>query len=113
MTEQQLYALLAADAGIASITANVYNGWLPEKASLPAVTLEYVSDQPYNTLQGGTGAALNRYTINAWADSYTSAQNLKAAILSAMSAYPRESLLPLHDYEAGLYRFAIDYQIHN
>mgnify|MGYP001054768451 CR=1 FL=1 len=112
MTEIQLFNHLRNDTGISTIVSNrVYNGPLPEGATLPAITFEYVTDTPENTLCGDTGAAFNRYSISAWANTYAQAQNLKQAIKQAMNAQTRLALVPLHDHKERLYRFAIDYSL--
>lgn len=113
MTEQQLFTLLSTDVGIAAITSNVFNGDLPEAVDLPAVSMEYVSDTPINTFSGDTGATRKRYTINAWANTYSSAVALREAIQAAMSANPRLGSVPLHEEDVGVYRFAVDYSIFN
>lgn len=112
MTEFQLNQYLQADAEIAAITADrVFNGTLPEGVVLPAVTFEYVSDSPVNTLDGDTGKARTRYTINAWASTYEEVQALKAVIQTAMITNPRLAAVPLHEPENSLYRIAIDYSL--
>lgn len=113
MTEQQLYQLLTTSNQITDITtpAGVHSFYLPEGANLPAVTLEYVSDKPENTLQGDSGKTRVRYSINVWADSYAKAKQLESAVLLTMSAYYRLSTVPLHDPENNIFRFAIDYSI--
>ncbi|MFW1676454.1 tail completion protein gp17 [Pontibacter sp. JAM-7] len=106
MTEAQIYTLLSAAF---SGTATVYNGWLPERANLPAVTFEYVSDTPENTLAGDTGISRVRYSFSVWADTGSSADSLKNTLLSTLASYYRVGLVPLHDEEQNYYRYAIDY----
>lgn len=112
MTEQQLLQRLKSSEAITAIVSHrVYNGPLPEGATLPALTFEYVVDRPQNTFCGDTGAARNIYTISAWANTYAQAQELRKAIQAEMSDRPRLALVPLHDHKDRLYRFAIDYSI--
>jgi len=113
MTEQELYSLLQGASAITDITGidGVHNFYLPDGTNLPAVTLEYVSDKPENTLQGDSGKTRVRYSINVWADSYAKAKQLESAVLLTMSAYYRLSTVPLHDPENNIFRFAIDYSI--
>ena len=113
MTEQELFTLLSTDAGISALTSNVFNGDLPESVSLPAVSMEYVSDNPINTFAGDSGATRKRYSINAWANTYSSAVALRDAIQAAMSAFPRQGSVPLHEEDVGVYRFAVDYSLFN
>ena len=113
MTEQQLFTLLSTDAGINLITTNVFTGDLPEGVGLPAVTMFYVSDEPYNTVEGETGASRKRYTINAWANTYAKAHELIQAVQLAMKAHTRVVTLPLHEEDVGIFRFATDYRIFN
>lgn len=113
MTEIQLFNHLRTNAAITALISatRVYNGPLPENSTLPAITFEYVADTPENTLCGDTGAAFNRYSISAWANTYAEAQNLRQAIQQAMSNQTRLALVPLHDHQNRLYRFAIDYSL--
>lgn len=113
MTEQELYTLLSSAAEITSITGaeGVHNFYLPEGASLPAVTMENVTANPINTLAGDTGKSRTRYSINVWANDYATAKQLRAAVISTMQSYYRVSDVPLHDEEDNIYRFAIDYSI--
>jgi len=112
MTEIQLFQRLQNSAALTAIVANrVRNGPLPEGETLPAITFEYIADTPQNTLLGDSGTTINRYTINAWANTYAQAQTLRKAIQVEMSDFPRLALVPLHDNQNRLYRFAIDYSI--
>lgn len=113
MTEAQLYSYLAADAGITTITTRIFNGELPENTALPALTLQYLSEESYSTFDGDSGSARSRYRIQVWARTYATAQSLKSAVISAMSRYPRLILEPLHEEEISVYRFALDYQVFN
>ncbi len=113
MTDAELYTLLSGDAGIAAITSRVYNGHLPEGESLPAVTFEYVSERPVNTLAGDTGRSRRRITVNAWAADPVVARTLEVAIRAAMAAYYRVGMVPLHEPEFSVYRYAADYSILN
>lgn len=112
MTEQELFLRLQNSAALTAIVANrVYNGPLPETATLPAITFEYVTGSPQNTFNGDTGASRNTYTISAWASTYAQAQQLRQAIQAEMRDRVRLALVPLHDHQSRLYRFAIDYSI--
>lgn len=114
MTEQQLFQRLQNSAALTAIVANrVYNGPLPEGATLPAITFEYVTNTGQNTFKGDTRAARNTYTISAWAGTYAQAQGLRQAIQAEMSDRQRTALVPLHDHKDRIYRFAIDYSIFN
>jgi hypothetical protein len=114
MTEIQLFQRLQNSAALTALVANrVRNGPLPEGETLPAITFEYIADTPQNTLNGDTGASRSRYTINAWANTYAQAQELRKAIQAEMSDRPRLALVPLHNHKDRLYRFAIDYSIFN
>ena len=101
--------LLGSPVGV--ITPRIYNGPLPEGAALPAVTFNYVTDTAVNTMNGDTGYSRKRFEFNAWANTYQQAQELRKAIQSAMSAFNRLSLVPLHEPKDSIYRFAIDYSI--
>ncbi len=109
MTDAELYTLLTGDTGITAITTRIYNGNLPEGATLPAVTFDYIADTPYNTISGDTGKSRDRYSVSAWASSGDAALSLEAAIRTALAAYPRQSREPLHEPEYRLFRYAIDY----
>lgn len=111
MNDTYLLQKLTQSAEISAITPRIFNGPLPESAQLPAVTFEFVADSPVTTFQGDTGAARNRYTINAWANTYAQAQQLRKAIQREMSSHYRLSLVPLHTPKDRLYRFAIDYNL--
>ncbi len=113
MTDAELYTLLTGDAGITAITTRIYNGNLPEGATLPAVTFQYVSERPVNTLAGDTGRSRRTITVSAWAGEGLVASNLSDAIRSAMSAHYRVGMVPLHEPEFRLYRYAADYSIPN
>jgi hypothetical protein len=113
MTESELNTLLSTDSGITAITTRVTNGELPEGENLPAVTFEFISDRPVNTLKGDTGHAYNRYTINVWASNGDDLDQLEAAVRTAMSSQIRLSRLPLHEPKESIYRIALDYSIYN
>ncbi|GAB0151117.1 DUF3168 domain-containing protein [Marinobacterium sp. BA1] len=116
MNEQQLHIALSTSPDIIQLvnSDDIYNGYLPESAKLPAVTFYYVSSDPDNTLHDGyTGHALSRYSINVWSKSYPQIQELRAAVKAAMAGHVLQSDIPLHEPDNQLYRFVLDYTLYD
>jgi len=102
---------LLADASIVAIVGdNAWAAWLPEKADMPALTCNYVSDVPINTLTGDTLKSREIISINCWANDKQTAVNLLNAVKARMDGFAvRNNTTDLSELEQGIYRYSIDY----
>lgn len=86
--EQALYALLAADAGIAArVASRIYPGQLPQGTLLPALVVEHVDSQPLPTIDAQAGFSLvqSRLQVTALAKTYTDQKAVLDAVRAALN----------------------------
>jgi hypothetical protein len=114
MSEEDLYQLLSTSPAITALVGDrVDNGDLPEGRQLPAVTFMYVSGRHLNTLHGGfTGHSHNRWSISVWGKTYAQCKELQQAVIDTMAGHILLAIMPLHERDKQLYRFALDYSIY-
>ena len=87
--ETGLYAYLTANSGVSAIVSTrLYPLKLPQGATLPALAYQLISNaRPHDITAGPTGHAFPRFQITSYAESYSAAKSLAAAVRSALDGY--------------------------
>lgn len=128
--EEDLRALLLADAGVAAIVGTrVTWGARPQGSALPAVVLHLVSDTPVYTLAADSGHRDSRVQADCLADDYLESLTVSRAVTVALSGYSgtsgttifqgifQESARDLSEPDAvseqRAFRFSLDFTAHH
>ena len=123
--ETELRARLAADGAVAAlVSTRIYPLVLPQNPTLPAVTFSRVSGLRLHDIAGAAGRGMPRISFSSWAETYTGAQTLAAAVraslngfigvLATISAVVRlENEIDLYEDETFVYRILQDYIINH
>lgn len=113
MKDIEIHDRLAGDASITALVGDrIWTTWLPENASLPAITCNYSGDRPVNTLAGDTLQGRETITVNIWSRSKVEISNLITLAKARLNGFAvRGNMIDLSEEEEGIYRFAIDYSI--
>lgn len=119
-----LRALLVADMSVQQIVGTrVYAGRVEQGAELPNVVLQVVSSRGSDTLDGVTTPEIQRVQVTCRANSLADADNLGAAVDSAINNYQgvisgvevqgvlRVSDNTVYDDESAVVRRIIDYRV--
>ncbi len=87
--ETELIAKLEATSAVTSLTstARIYMVNLPQKPTLPAAVMQRISGPRLKHLSGASGRGVARIQIDSWALTYLVAQQLAAAIRTALHGY--------------------------
>jgi hypothetical protein len=86
--EEDLRALLLADAGVAAVVGTrVAWGYRPQGSPLPAVVLHIVGGTKAYHLSGESGPLQPRVQVNCLAESYLSALGVCRSVAAALSGY--------------------------
>ncbi len=86
--ETELFTKLEATSGVTTLAGTrLYPVVLPQKPTLPAATLQRISGPRLKHLSGASGWGMARIQIDAWATTYLAAQQLAAAIRTALHGY--------------------------
>ncbi len=88
MILEQIYSIITSDQNVIDIMGTrLFPMRLEQepKTALPAAVYQVITTDPENSLDGDSGLDLVRLQIKAWADTYTVAQSLGAAIRSALT----------------------------
>jgi MarR-like DNA-binding transcriptional regulator SgrR of sgrS sRNA len=103
---------LVSDTDITDVIADrIWTTWLPEQATLPAITCNYVSESPVNSLIN-TENGSETISVNIWTENKTTLNTLIGLIRTRMSGFGvRLSMVNLNEEEQGIYRYSIDYSI--
>lgn len=103
MIEQALREILLADAGVQALTDRVYAGVMPQRPTLPLVTIRRVSKASGLTLsRDAAGRNLTRVQVDCWAQDYDGMRALAIAVNGSDDQAQRG---PLHGFagtKAGL-----------
>ena len=118
MIEETIYTTLTTDATVAGlVSTRVYPEPLPQAATFPAVTYQFLGGPRDASLAGASGTSRARFRFQCWADTHDEARSLVAAVRSAMDALNGALALvnPFHifDDDDQTHRFWIDYYIHH
>ena len=86
--ESALYAIAAADAGVAALVGTrIYRERLPQGETLPALVYQQVSELPDLAHSGPAGTSSLRYQFNCYGANPTAAEALKNALVTAFHGY--------------------------
>lgn len=86
--ETETHARLAANGTISGlVSTRIYPLILPKSPTMPALVYHKVSGPRVHDLDGASGRALPRIQIDSWADTYTGAQALAAAVRGSLDGY--------------------------
>ena len=114
---QDIYTELSGDSGLTTlISTRIYPNWLPQDATLPAVSYTQIGETIQNSISGELG--LRNYSIqfDVWADDYSTAQSVVAALNSAVQGASlfkpyRQSQQDLYEPNVDTHRVSVDYSI--
>jgi hypothetical protein len=118
MIETSLYAVLSGNSAITAIVGTrIFPLTVPEDWNLPALTYQVISSVSHPTFSTA-GEQRIRVQIDCWADTYSDAVSLRAAVISALNGYSdvnfTAQLLNKTDYyehEALQYRCLIEFYL--
>lgn len=86
--EKAIKSILVADATVlALVSTRVYPNWVPQGASMPAISFNQVSGIRDYSMDGADGMAQTLYQIDCWATTYSETRDLADAVRGALSAY--------------------------
>lgn len=81
------YSYITAQSAITNITTEIYNGWVPQNGSFPALTFSVSDDIEEQTLDG-IGSTRNAiFDVDCWATTLVAAEALAAAVKTALTDY--------------------------
>lgn len=116
--EQQVRAVLVANAGVAAlVVARIYPLLMPQGVILPAISYQRVATAPLDDLEGTQNHEWVRVQIDCWDNDYAGVKALAAAVRTALQITPvyGQLLTELDDYdnEEKLFRVIQDFNIWN
>ena len=88
MIEANLVAELKADAGVSALVGTrVYSAPMPEKAALPAVQWQLISNVPERVASGTLNYRRARFQVTTWAADRLFAINVAAAVRACLDEW--------------------------
>ena len=121
--EEAIRAALIADNGVKAITTKVYPSVLPQTPTYPLILYFRIGGSSDVALGGATGKSHTRFQIEAWAETYSAAKALAAAIRIALNcktftvdsiyigSIVIQSERDFYESDVGIYRVSIDFMI--
>lgn len=86
--EQALYQILTDDAGVAAIiSSRVFPVFIPQGATLPAVTYTQIKGNRIHTIPEPDDMVRSSFKISCWATTYSAAESLSSAVADALDNY--------------------------
>lgn len=83
-----IYSILANDADVAALVGTrIYPMFVPQGASMPAITYQRIVGVRDHVLDGTTEMAEAVYQINCWSDEYSETRDLADAVRGALDDY--------------------------
>ena len=83
---EDVYTELSGNGALTDLVGTrIHPNWLPQDVSLPAVSFMQVSETPQNILSGELALKNHRIQVDCWASSYSSAQDVAAAVVTAIA----------------------------
>jgi len=77
---------LAADTDVAAVVGTrIYFQRLPQEPTYPALTIEQITTDLYNTVNELQGLHWSRIRVHAWAQTYAAADTLAATVQTALN----------------------------
>lgn len=109
--ESALYAILSGSSGVTALVgARVYPDVIPQDQALPAIAYARSGTEPVVTIHGTVEAEFAQMSVQCWAESRTSAEQVAQAVSTALSAageaYTNRGVL--FDQDAGLFGAVVD-----
>lgn len=96
---------------------SIFYNWLPQNASLPAISMTPVGDTPQNSTRGEIATKNVRIQIDVWARTYRKAEAIRDLVIDAMApegvdfTAVRNGARPLYEDETDLHRYTLDYSL--
>jgi len=86
--ETVIYTILSGDTDITDLASTrIYPVYVPQNATMPALTFQHISANREYTLAGSFGMVASRYQINCWSSNYSGARELAEVVREAMEDY--------------------------
>ena len=109
--EQSIYRILAEDSSVTGyVDEKIYKDIIPQPDDLPAIVYSRTGTEPVQTIHGVNIAGFAQIQIQVWAKTRTSAEQIEAAVISALNAAgePYTSRGALYDEETRSHGVALD-----
>lgn len=105
--------LVAAGPVTAIVGSRIYPMVKAQDVTIPAVTLQRITNVPVNALRQWTGLDQNTVQVDSWDTDYTRCRSLALAIRTALQAAGYQMQSERDDYDAAsfMYRVSQDWQI--
>ena len=119
MIESSIRSILVNDATVKAITTRCYPVTIPQSPTYPLILYTRISGVRDHHLQGPSGIVRTRMQIEAWAETYSGAKTLAAAIRGALDGYTGPAIgsclldneRDIYEPELNVYRVVYDFQI--
>lgn len=119
MIESSIRSILIADATVKTITTRCYPVTIPQSPTYPLILYTRISGVRDHHFHGPSGIVRTRMQIEAWAETYSGAKTLAAAIRGALDGYTGTSIgsclldneRDIYEPELNVYRVVYDFQI--
>jgi hypothetical protein len=114
-----VYARLSADTSLASlVSTRIYNGYLPQSPTFPAITYEMVSVVPVNSLTTNDGTTQNsRLRVHCWAEDKSDAVAVRDAVRSVITTAGSDFTAitltagDIYEEDVELHRIIVDFSL--
>lgn len=88
MIRGALYTLLTGTSAVSAIVGTrIYPVVLPQKPTLPAITMQRIPGSRVRSTRGPSGLAQSRYQVDCWAATQTAAEELAGVVRAATDGY--------------------------
>lgn len=93
MMQSALRSILLADSGVSSLVGTKVDwGWRPQGKTLPALTLNTVSDPRPKHMGGNQVTRSTLVQVDSWGATYAAARNCANAVVSALTAQDKDGI---------------------
>ncbi len=119
MIESAIRSILVNDSTVKAITTRCYPVTIPQSPTYPLILYTRISGVRDHHFQGPSGIVRTRMQIEAWAETYSGAKTLAAAIRGALDGYTGTGIgsclldneRDIYEPELNVYRVVYDFQI--
>jgi len=119
MIESSIRSILVGDTAVKAITTRCYPVTIPQSPTYPLILYTRISGVRDHHFQGPSGIVRTRMQIEAWAETYSGAKTLAAAIRGALDGYTGTAIgsclldneRDIYEPELNVYRVVYDFQI--
>ncbi len=114
---EDVYSELSSDAGLtALVSTRIYPTWLPQNATMPAISYTQISERVQQTIEGEVALRNHMYQFDIWSNTYSGAQTIATALLTAMAAASlfksyRLGQTETYEPEIDIHRISVDFSI--